>query len=126
MDQAASEFEHCLEVRTEELDQPATIDAIARFVDPTWTERVEPVHLNRRSMFDYSRLTVEEAKEARRLFERFDFHRVLREPEYLLSWSLEKALEAAERPAELLLEVERELRRLRRELEVAGTRSGSN
>ncbi|MEO0652496.1 MAG: hypothetical protein AAFZ65_17620, partial [Planctomycetota bacterium] len=113
MDREADGFEQRIDVRTEDLSDPETVDRIARFVDPSWTERVEPVHKNRRAMFDYAQLSVEEAKEARRLFEHFDFKRVLSEPDYLLAWALEKALEATDRPAELLLDLERELRQLR-------------
>jgi MoaA/NifB/PqqE/SkfB family radical SAM enzyme len=53
---ARTEFPHWLEIETDELGDPAAIARIARFIDPSWTASVPPVHLNAGSAFDLQRL----------------------------------------------------------------------
>ena len=110
MDEMAAGFESVFDIRTEELNQPETIDAIARFLNPSWTKRTEPVHQNQRSFYDYSKLSVAQAKEARRLWEGFDFQRALGESNYLLNHALEKAIESASDPLALLTNLENKIR----------------
>ena len=39
-------FPYNMQVRTEELDKPDTIQRIAHFIDPAWRQGCQPVHLN--------------------------------------------------------------------------------
>jgi hypothetical protein len=113
MDRGAESFERRLDLRTEELDEPDAIDRLATFLNPAWAERVEPVRQNCRRMFDYSKLTVAQAREARRVWARFDFNRALNDPTYLLSWAIDKTLDVADDRHRFLCDLERLVRDLR-------------
>lgn len=49
IEQAAPRFGAYLQLHTEELDRPATVRRLARFLDPSWKRCCAPVHVNDRA-----------------------------------------------------------------------------
>lgn len=87
---ARPDFDGWLEVATEELDDPATVARIARFVDPSWTATVRPVHLNATAAFDLTRLPdAYDRIRLARLLHDFDLAEAAASPAYPMTYFLQ-------------------------------------
>lgn len=87
---ADRDFDNWLEVGTAELDDPATMARIARFIDPTWTVAVRPVHLNATAAFDLKRLPdAYDRIRLGRLLHDFDLAEAATSPAYPMTYFLQ-------------------------------------
>lgn len=80
---ARPEFPRWLDVATESLSDPATIERIAAFIDPSWKRLVPPVHLNAASVFDLAKVPdVYDRIRLARLVRDFDLNHALASDSY--------------------------------------------
>lgn len=75
-------YEHVLHLRTEDLDDPATVDRIAQFLDPSWNSRCDPVHINANYPVDLSALDDDQRRTVEHGLDNLDKRRLLTEPTY--------------------------------------------
>jgi len=84
VDAECHRFDEVLEIRTEALSSPETIDALCRFLDPAFRERPDPIHLHQSHALPQSALSDEEHRFHVEVFHDMDMIRAARSPRYLL------------------------------------------
>ncbi len=101
-------FDNHLSLATEDLNDPGTIQRIARFVDPDFLQSCPPVHVNHGIEGPDSLLTDSETSRALNLLADFDYHRLAASDTYPVVFFLQNmiAAHAAKDPAEALSELQ--------------------
>ena len=85
-------FNHVLEVSTEQLSHPDTIQTITQFINPTFTNLPQPVHVHLSSPFDYTELNSEERQRLENLFREMDVQKLIKSDLYPLEFFLNKII----------------------------------
>ncbi|MCP5372623.1 MAG: hypothetical protein H6907_12905 [Hyphomicrobiales bacterium] len=79
-------FRDVLDVRTEDLNDPATMTRIRHFIDPAWESDVTAAYLNRADMVNFLDFEPKQAMLFNHLFRNYDWNRACRDPLYAFSF----------------------------------------
>lgn len=116
-------FEATMELRTEELNDPAALDRLRAFVDPGLERAPRPVHVHAAGLVDYAARDPQELRVMEKMFHKFDVNAALADELYPLRYFARYAMHHAGADPERYAAA---LRALREEIDafLAGRRRG--
>ena len=85
-------FPNNLSVATEELDDPATIRRLVRFIDPAWRQSCPPVHLNHDLRSADAGIQHDQQHAARQALADFDLHQMAASDTYPVIYFLQRMI----------------------------------
>lgn len=87
-------FEHVLQLETENLSRPETVEAMARLIDPAWQAGVPPVHLNASVDRLGGKAAGADGQALRALFAELDLQQILTADTHLIARFLQRWLDS--------------------------------